>query len=407
MSTPEEVSVAPTDASIAGSSVAVTEAEEDALCDSGGKGLFNTDSLDVGAKGTPVAEEVDDQNLAPMHFHALRSPAKLKGTALIGRRSRSSSRSRPGSRKNSSSPNRGTVSPGGSLKATGGDAGSVASSIDEDLDPDILLDRGGFQELDPKLTEENVQRMLKKHLSDRSMPTLNERMCDETMDDSHAFQDLKFVKKNKGGSGAGSPSNGSLVQNESDEASDADNHRGSQTNFTGLEALDEEEEDDDDEEHAISNANKEKNIVDPSPASSISGDIINLTESDLCPEERGDIVVELPDSSIIQKEHDIAAAEQDNSVMAVEDKSDNDDINLGDEEEAVVVDLDPLMIQKEHDIAAAKQDNSVMAVEDKSENEEINRGDEEAIDLPTSIMEELRISDECRQNSRDCDSTER
>eukprot|EP00956_Cyclotella_meneghiniana_P011880 scaffold16701_cov64-Cyclotella_meneghiniana.AAC.8 len=394
MSTPEEVvSVAPTDASVAGSSVAVTEAEEDALCD-------------AGAKETPV-EEVDDQNLAPMHFHALRSPAKLKGTATVGngRRSRSSSRSRPGSRKNSNSPNRGTVSPGGSLK--GGDAGSVASSIDEDLDPDILLDRGGFQELDPKLTEENVQRMLKKHLSDRTMPTLNERMCDDTMDDSHAFQDLKFVKKNKGGSGDGSPSNGSLVQNESDEASDADIHRGSLTNFTGLEALDEEEEDDDDEEHVISNANKEKNIVDPSPASSISGDIINLTESDLYPEERGDVVVELPDSSIIQKEHDIAAAEQDNSVMAVEDKSDNDDINLGDEEEAVVVGLDPSMIQKEHDIAAAKQDNSVMAVEDKSENEEINLGDEEAIDLPTSIMEELRISDECRQNSRDYDSTER
>ena len=75
-----------------------------------------------------------------------------------------------------------------------------------------------------------------------------------------------------------------------------------------------------------------------------------------------------------------------------------------------VVDLpDPSLIQKEHDNAAATQDPSVMAVEDKSDNEELNLADEGAVVLPTEVMEELRISDECRlkgQKSREFDTTE-
>jgi hypothetical protein len=361
-----DVSIAPTDASVAGSSVAATEAEEDAAsyADTG----FNTTINEVVLTNIAI-QEGDDEDAAPMHLHVLRAPAKLKGATPVGsgRRSRSSSRSRPGSRKNSRSPNRGVSSPGGGLnKPSLGDAASIASSssIDEGVDPDILLDRFGFQDLDPKITQEDFQELLKKHLSGgNSLPTLNERMSEETMEDVHAFQDLVFVKKNKGSSGTGSPSSSSLVQSidESEEAGSdgaTENNRASLTNFSGLEALNEEEEDDDDDEHV----GPDSSGVGQSPESSISGDDINLTESDMHPEESGDVVVELPDPSLIQKEHDTAVALQDGSVMAVEDKLDNEELNLEDEEAVVV---------------------------------------------PTSVMEELRISDECRlksQKSRDDDS---
>eukprot|EP00804_Cyclotella_cryptica_P031271 CCRYP_011079-RB/>CCRYP_011079-RB protein AED:0.27 eAED:0.27 QI:40/-1/1/1/-1/0/1/88/185 len=148
------------------------------------------------------------------------------------------------------------------------------------------------------------------------------------------------------------------------------NNRASITIYSGLEALNEEEEDEEDEDHAGPDALLEENedaMADQSPASSISGDDIDLTESDLHAEENGDVVVELPDPSMIQKEHDSAALIQDSSVMAVEDKSDNEELNLEDQEA------------------------------------------EGGVVLPTSVMEELRISDECRlkgQKSREFDTTE-
>lgn len=358
-----DVSIAPTDASVAGSSVAATEADEDALYADPNATINEVLLTNV------TVQEGDDEDVAPMHLHVLRTPAKLKGTgATPGGRSRSSSRSRPGSRRNSNSPCR-VNSPGGSLKPTLGDAASLASSMEEDVDPDILLDRFGFQDLDPKLTQEDFQDLLKKHLSGQnSLPTLNERMSEETLEDVHAFHDLVFVKKkNKGSSGTGSPSSGSMAQSsESEEAGSDDAHCASLTNFSGLEALNEEEEEDEDEHaaHDTSNVENDSNDADQSPASSISGDDINLTESDLHPEDGGDVVVELPDPSLIQKEHDNAAATQDPSVMAVEDKSDNEELNLA---------------------------------------------DEEAVVLPTEVMEELRISDECRlkgEKSREFDTTE-
>jgi hypothetical protein len=357
-----DASIAPTDASVAGSSVAATEADEDALYADP-----NATINEVLLTNVDI-QEGDEEDVAPMHLHVLRAPAKLKGTAAsAGRRSRSSSRSRPGSRRNSNSPSRGLASSpsGGSLKPSLGDAASYASSVDEDVDPDILLDRFGFQDLDPKLTQEDFQELLKKHLGANSLPTLNERMSEETMEDVHAFQDLVFVKKNKGSSGTGSPSSGSICIDSEEAGSDAvDANRASLTNFTGLAALNEEEEDEDDDEHAGPDGENDISDTEQSPASSISGDDINLTESELREEGGGDVVVELPDPSVIQKEHDKAAAIQDPSVMAVEDKSDNEELNLA---------------------------------------------DEEAVELPTEVMEELRISDECRlkgQKSKEYDTTE-
>ena len=355
-----DASIAPTDASVAGSSVAATEAEEDAAS------YAATSKIQDAVVLTNVMAD-EEEDAAPMHLHVLRTPAKLKGSGA-GHRSRSSSRSRPGSRRNSNSPNRaGRNSPS---------SASIASSIEEDVDPDILLDRYGFHDLDAKLTQEEFQELLKKHLSrENALPTLNERMSEETMEDVHAFQDLVFVKKNKGSSGTGSPSSSSLGQSveswieEVELGEGVDMNRASHaslTKYSGLEALDEEEEEDEEGDagpDAIQEGYDEGG-ADQSPASSISGDDIDITESDLHAEEQGDVVVELPDPSRIQKEHDSAVKAQDSSVMAVEDKSDNEELNLE---------------------------------------------DQEAVEMPTSVMEELRISDECRiqgKKSRDFDTTE-
>ncbi|KAL7484500.1 hypothetical protein ACHAW6_010136 [Cyclotella cf. meneghiniana] len=370
-----DVSIAPTEASVAGSSVAATEAEEDAASYAAVGG--NIATLEEVILTNISIPEVEEQDVAPMHLHVLRTPAKLKGVAPAsgGRRSRSSSRSRPGSRRNSASPRRpGMDSPtGGSFKGLPGDAASLASSLEDEVDPDIFLDRFGLYDLDPKLTQEEFQELLKKHLSGgNSLPTLNERMSEETLEDVHAFQDLVFVRKKSSGSlMAPNTESGSLEEAESaDAVAEIANNRASLTIFSGLEALNEEEEDEEDDDHAGPDASQEENedvLADQSPASSLSGEDLHLADSDIHEEETRDVVVELPDPSMIQKDHDSAALKQDSSVMAVEDRSDNEELNL--------------------------------------EDQEVEGG----IVLPTSIMEELRISDECRlkgQKSREFDTTE-
>ena len=259
-----DASITATEASVAGSSVAATEAEEDASSysqplDAGDNEakviVTKSSSLEISipcgsGKDTDDDEEEDGEYTAPMHLHALRSPAKLKGV-----RSRSSSRSRPGSRRSSRSPPHAKVGEG-EIKGVSPSI-SVASSLDgishkseEFIDPDILLDKLGFRDLDPNITQEQLQELLRKHISSNTgMPTLNERMSEETMDDVHAFQDLQFVKKSKdeieggqgkslresmkekgltgsqiGGSGV---SLGALDEEEEDEGDDDDNNNSS------------------------------------------------------------------------------------------------------------------------------------------------------------------------------------
>lgn len=235
----EVVSITATEATVAGSSVAATEAEEDAETASFTQTNNNEvkvckitkeDSLDISIAGASATtnktdEEEEEEYAAPMHLHALRTPAKLKGAV----RSRSSSRSRPGSRRNSVSPPRGGGGhPGGELIIGGGGGSgglspsmSVESSLDgishgsgagDVIDPDILLDKLGFRDLDPNATQEELQELLRKHISSNSsLPTLNERMSEETMDDVHAFQDLQFVSKS---SKASSSNSGDELDNE-------------------------------------------------------------------------------------------------------------------------------------------------------------------------------------------------
>ena len=82
----------------------------------------------------------------------------------------------------------------GSSSMDGGDHRGEA-----EIDLDILLDKLGLKDLDPDVTQEKLQEMLRKHISSNGncLPTLNERLTKDTMEDSHAFQDLVFTKCKK------------------------------------------------------------------------------------------------------------------------------------------------------------------------------------------------------------------
>ena len=165
--------------------------------------LTKVSSLDLSIENQTNEDEGDDQDdnneedLPPMHLHALRSPAKLKGVP----RSRSSSRSRPSSRKNSKSPQPRAMA-SNLVGTTISPSASVGSSLDgsgvgdQVIDPDLLLDKLGLKDLDANASHDEIQEMLKKHISSNNgLPTLNERLSEETLDDVHAFQDLVASKK--------------------------------------------------------------------------------------------------------------------------------------------------------------------------------------------------------------------
>ena len=250
---------AATDASVAGSSVAVTEVEEDIMCSSARSSaadnntkvlLTKVSSLDLSIENQTNEDEEEDQeeDLPPMHLHALRSPAKLKGAP----RSRSSSRSRPSSRKNSKSPQP-RVMASNLVGTTISPSVSVGSSLDGSgtgehvIDPDLLLDKLGLRDLDANASHDEIQEMLKKHISSNNgLPTLNERLSEETLDDVHAFQDLVASKKDADNS-PGKPSRDSLMR-----ASQAS----SKILEVALDALTEEDEDDDGLEQSVRKSSK-------------------------------------------------------------------------------------------------------------------------------------------------------
>ncbi|KAG7337297.1 hypothetical protein IV203_030157 [Nitzschia inconspicua] len=95
--------------------------------------------------------------------------------------------SRPGSRSGSESPSGG--SRGSRPKYGHFDGGSSISSLeDAGIDIDILTDKMGVLELDLK-TQQEIAHTLNKSLS--NLPAVNERLCDETLEDVHAFSDVK------------------------------------------------------------------------------------------------------------------------------------------------------------------------------------------------------------------------
>ena len=69
------------------------------------------------------------------------------------------------------------------------DGNSSISSLDaQGIDTDILTDKMGVLELDLKAQQE-ISQSLHKSLS--NLPAVNERLRDETLEDCHAFTDLK------------------------------------------------------------------------------------------------------------------------------------------------------------------------------------------------------------------------
>mmetsp|Transcript_10338 Transcript_10338/g.14593 ORF Transcript_10338/g.14593 Transcript_10338/m.14593 type:complete len:305 (+) Transcript_10338:233-1147(+) len=160
-------------------------------------------------------EEESTEDLPPLRIHATRVPERLSSSHLVipeGLEKRLHPLRRPskgeGSRSRSRSPSVGKGTPGsggstGGAFAGGGanpnyaptettqDAGSSISSLQdlEDFvgDPDILLDKAGMEELDPLVSQKSVKELT---AGGSSLPAVNERLCDETLEDTHAFQDL-------------------------------------------------------------------------------------------------------------------------------------------------------------------------------------------------------------------------
>jgi hypothetical protein len=116
------------------------------------------------------------QGLPAMHHHKQRRRSHDGGGS-----------SRAGSRSGSESPSAGSR---GSRPRHGHyDGGSSISSLeDAGIDIDILTDKMGVLELDLK-TQQDIAHNLNKSLS--NLPAVNERLCDETLDDVHAFSDVK------------------------------------------------------------------------------------------------------------------------------------------------------------------------------------------------------------------------
>jgi len=155
-----------------------------------------------------------DIDAAPLHLNAVRTPVRLQGKhssqntllKVASSRSRSSSRSRPTSCDTSPCPS----DIGGmiTLSRVSSTASSIAGDLDSSItsggveisiDRDILLDRMGMG-TSPTINDSNNSLSG----SIKILPCLNERMSDETLDDCHAFTDLRNVIRQIPGAGFGS-----------------------------------------------------------------------------------------------------------------------------------------------------------------------------------------------------------
>ena len=180
---PEDVSITATDATVAGSSVAATEAYDDE-CDD--------DDVNVCPAAFPPAGP-DDDGASPHPS----PPATLT----------IANNPPPPSSAASSSP------PGHLLdQARGLHIGHSHHHTPESIDPDILLDGMGLRDLDACATQEGVQELLRMHHHHNShhLPALNERMSEEAMNDEGAFRDLRYAAKATAAAegGESSPSGG-------------------------------------------------------------------------------------------------------------------------------------------------------------------------------------------------------
>lgn len=158
----------------------------------------------------------DTSNTAPMHLHALRKPARLTGSGSLvkqnsdksinatdqtptprGRRSRSTSRPRSSSRPRGSnvSANSSRSTSPLTLASMENNNNSNNNNAASYLDPDILTDKLGFIDLDPPLPHEiRCGPLADKAASSGGLTPVNERLCEDTLEDCHAFTDLGYYK---------------------------------------------------------------------------------------------------------------------------------------------------------------------------------------------------------------------
>mmetsp|Transcript_7844 Transcript_7844/g.14784 ORF Transcript_7844/g.14784 Transcript_7844/m.14784 type:complete len:297 (-) Transcript_7844:40-930(-) len=126
-----------------------------------------------------TTEEEDDIDASPLHFHVGEN-AKLLAKPRPSR-SRSHSRSRDPSPMTCRTP-----SNSGRSRSNSNASSGYVSADDIHVDPDILLDKMGHEDLEQP-------KHLDIHSLRASLPIVNERMSEESLDDCHAFSDLKDV----------------------------------------------------------------------------------------------------------------------------------------------------------------------------------------------------------------------
>jgi len=170
----------------------------------------------------PVVAEGDvDINLPPGRMHAVKGHHRLQGSSGSGMETfgqagggGGSTSSAPGTpRSRSRSPSlRGTGGGGdGKVTMSTADANSSISSFD-DLDRDILTDRAGIMD---DLSES--QRKLHSSKEFHLPATVNERLCDDSLEDSHAFSDVGVRSSNCSRVSMRSGSNGDAMLEPLDE----------------------------------------------------------------------------------------------------------------------------------------------------------------------------------------------
>jgi hypothetical protein len=195
---------------VAGDLILGQSLEEAAL--KGGDDDGSDNDSDAAAAGDASIGIYDDDLpdfTPPLRIHSMRggmleqprltgSQSQLQGLPLHHKQRRKSesgggggsSSSRPGSRSGSESPSAGSRGsrPHHRHHHTYDGGSSISSLEDAGIDIDILTDKMGVLELDLKAQQE-IAHTLNKSLS--NLPAVNERLCDETLEDVHAFSDVK------------------------------------------------------------------------------------------------------------------------------------------------------------------------------------------------------------------------
>ena len=160
---------------------------------------------DKSSRSVPAYQHFTDEDLPPLRMNATRVQERLSSSTsalnipsnlnLMAKRRRSLELTKPRSRSRSPS-------------LTREDGSSSMSSL-EDFDSDILTDRMGLEELSAD-NNSSINNSSSLHVSVSSLPPVNERLSEDTLEDVHAFSDVPRGGSSRGGSSRG----GSIATND-------------------------------------------------------------------------------------------------------------------------------------------------------------------------------------------------